>query len=211
MENILQADIFFVERKYKNFLNKEFVIENQVAPEEKLYAECPIFQLRAKIDVYPVRKKAPCGLSNGVYLDKGKTNKYFSVIGKISSFWCREYRIADASGCVVGFIKEGFSFTGGNYAIEDSRRNKIAVLRNNAFVNWRENLFSWYRQNYSFDLLKGSENIGEISIEQGFVLFKAIVDLSQDAQKTIDRRIAISLVFLLESISTQLSSGVSGA
>lgn len=196
MENILQSDIFLIKRTYKNFFKKRFVIETQTEPDGKLYAECPFFQLRVKIDVY---------------LDKGKANKCFSMIGKFSSFWCREYRITDASNCVVGFIKEGFSFVGGNYVVEDSHRSKIAVLRNNAFVNWQANLFSWFRQNYSFDLLKDSQNIGEISIEQGFVLFKAIVNLSQDSQKAIDRRMAISLVFLLELMSAQLSSGISGA
>ena len=58
------------------------------------------------------------------------------MIENFFSFWWGEYRIVDASSYVVGFIKERFSFRGGSYVIEDSRRNKIAVLRNNASENW---------------------------------------------------------------------------
>ncbi len=181
IENIFQSDIFFVERTHKNFFVKSFHVRTR-ATDERLYAEQPVFQLRTKIDVYS---------------DEDKVKRCFSIIEKFSCFR-KEYCIMDATGRIIGFIKERRAcFTAGNYTIEDSKKKKVAALKNTAFANWRESMLSWFRQNYSFDFLLSSVKVGEISIEQGFKGFpyRAIVNLSQDQQRIIDRGLAISLKF----------------
>lgn len=211
----LYLDTYFIDMTYKlPFLSKVFYVREKEIPNEVIFAKFssskegqnyPEAILSTTIPFFQFMRKVY------VYSDKKREHKYFSIIQSRFAFPHR-YIIRDEQDAVIGFIETRSLLFKRAWSIIDKQGMEIGSLRENVGDNIAEEFRFTIQKVFSFSFFIQDRMIGNIGIETDYYSLsrKFTLDLTDDKEIKLDRRLALTLIFLVDDFVGTAKRGAPG-
>jgi uncharacterized protein YxjI len=188
-----QHDVFILRQKIKLVINQyEFFLPNGDGPGEPI---CFVEQKRFKFkeDI-------------GFYLDEAKTTELLRIKARQRFDPRATYDITDEAGTKIGEISKvfGTSLFRSTFRINDADGQElfisteknlwVALLRRAVgFIPYVDNVANWLPIPYHFVFKRGELLLGENKRQLGKLRDVYTIDMTPDAEHTVDRRLVLAL------------------
>ncbi len=200
----LDLDTYFIDRTLTFSSPKVFYIREQEVPDDIIFAKfsfpkrdqpLPDAILFAKAPFFQFMKKVY------VYSDEKRQHKYFSIIQRRFAFPHR-YVVRDEQDVIIGFIETKSLIFNRIWRIIDNQGIEIGSLKENLGDNIREEFRLSIQKSYSFSFFLRDQIIGDIEItaDHYSMSHKFILNIMDDPEKKLDRRLALAFVFLVDDV-----------
>ncbi|OGC50480.1 hypothetical protein A2716_04730 [candidate division WWE3 bacterium RIFCSPHIGHO2_01_FULL_40_23] len=143
------------------------------------------------------------------YTDQAETSEFLKISAQNIIDFSGKYTVSDSSsGAVLGIIKrEGLrSLLRGKWLILSPSEEMIAEVHEDSIVlAVLRRVFDFITLviPVKFDIVKGDTALGVIEKKRALIRDRYYIDLRNDTGKVIDRRLAVALSVLLDSINRQ--------
>ena len=143
------------------------------------------------------------------YTDQAETSEFLKISAQNIIDFSGKYTVSDSSsGAVLGIIKrEGLrSLLRGKWLILSPPEEMIAEVHEDSIVlAVLRRVFDFITLviPVKFDIVKGDTALGVIEKKRALIRDRYYIDLRNDTGKVIDRRLAVALSVLLDSINRQ--------
>jgi uncharacterized protein YxjI len=188
-----QHDVFVLRQKIKLVINQyEFSLPNGGGPGEPI---CFVEQKRFKFKE-DIR----------FYLDEAKTTELLRIKARQRFDPRATYDITDEMGAKIGEITKvfGASLLRSTFRINDAAGEELfisteknlwvaLVRRAVGFIPYVDSVANWLPIPYHFVFKRGEELLGENTRQIGKLRDVYTIDMSQDRERTIDRRLVLAL------------------
>jgi uncharacterized protein YxjI len=197
-------DRFFLRQRFRPMINQYEV--STLGPDEKSAGEqvCFVEQKRMKLKE-----------DLRAFTDDSKTTELFRI--KAQQVWDprARYDVTDASGEHVGQLQKAFgkSLLRSTWRLYDATGNETAWARERnlfvalfrrlvGFIPYIGGFADWLPIPYHFDYFVGDEGIGGLERILG-VRDRYRLDVSGDAERTIDRRVVLALAVGMDALQAR--------
>jgi uncharacterized protein YxjI len=150
------------------------------------------------------------------YTDESRSTELMRILARQRFDPRARYDVTAADGSKIGEIQKVFgkSLLRSTYQLYDAAGNELALVRERSLpvalfrrivgiVPYVGDLADWLPIPYHFDFLRGEEKLGEHSRQLWKLSDRYTIDVSGDAQRTIDRRLVLAIAVGMDALQAR--------